>query len=573
MEPLDPHIPVPTIPNSAIPVDVTSHGETWRRLPLYSTVILDSADPPLPHDTFATRVSKLERWEKVLLEGVTLVVPVHQFIQQYSSVPTCAACDGSVNQFQQGSYGWKIGTTTGQTLAYCSGPAFGGTMSSYRAEGYGMLSYSLFLRRMFEWYAPAHVLDPMPPHSLYCDNSSLVETVISILNKTSEGNPNQALATDWDVIMQIEATQKELQGTQAPAIRWIRGHQDQQTPYEELCTPARYNVDADFLANQYLTQHPEPRIHAPVLPASGIQLTLNHGTITSSLKRQIRDAATVPALLNHLSNKYDWGPDQCEDVHWTALGRALRRHQNQHTTLVKHLAGITPIGRRVARYHPKYPIGCQTCMSVEEETDQHLLCCTAPSRQQWRTKCIEGLWTNLQRLQTNEQLAQLLVRAIQGQMQHPPTPPYPCPQELLPIWVAQDALGWNQILQGRMTKEWGKFHEQTLGQNTSHKNNGTTWTTAIIDYLFGQWLTVWKQRNEDRHGREQHTKNQAALTLAIREATALYSKKGHLLPQDEWMLEKPLEEILQWPYNTLKIWLTLWTPLIEKSYQTQLETG
>ena len=53
-----------------------------------------------------------------------------------------AATDGSVPDQVKASFGWILATTDGTRLAHCMGPAaYGYSIASYRAEGYGLLSY------------------------------------------------------------------------------------------------------------------------------------------------------------------------------------------------------------------------------------------------------------------------------------------------------------------------------------------------------------------------------------------------------------------------------------------------
>eukprot|EP00957_Ditylum_brightwellii_P140599 10711219-Ditylum_brightwellii.AAC.1 len=50
------------------------------------------------------------------------------------------------------SFGWKISTLQGETIAEHAGPAFG-QASSFQAEGYGMLSAMSFFCRAMEYTA------------------------------------------------------------------------------------------------------------------------------------------------------------------------------------------------------------------------------------------------------------------------------------------------------------------------------------------------------------------------------------------------------------------------------------
>eukprot|EP00957_Ditylum_brightwellii_P090190 6869069-Ditylum_brightwellii.AAC.1 len=63
------------------------------------------------------------------------------------------------------SFGWKINTLEGETIAEHAGLAFG-QASSFRAKGYGVLSTLSFFRRAIEYTATTKKLKGQ----LYLDN-------------------------------------------------------------------------------------------------------------------------------------------------------------------------------------------------------------------------------------------------------------------------------------------------------------------------------------------------------------------------------------------------------------------
>eukprot|EP00957_Ditylum_brightwellii_P183625 13986508-Ditylum_brightwellii.AAC.1 len=72
--------------------------------------------------------------------------------------------DGSVGEFDM-SFRWKISTLNGENIAKHVGQAFG-QASSFRAEGYGVLSALSFFRQAMEYTASTMQLKG----HLYLDN-------------------------------------------------------------------------------------------------------------------------------------------------------------------------------------------------------------------------------------------------------------------------------------------------------------------------------------------------------------------------------------------------------------------
>ena len=73
------------------------------------------------------------------------------------------------------------------------------------------------------------------------------------------------------------------------------------------------------------------------------------------------------------------------------------------------------------------------------------------------------------------------------------------PQELRNLAAAQEAIGWEHLFKGRISKQWAERQREHIGARATGKNNALNWATTVIDCLFTQWFKVWDQRNLDRH--------------------------------------------------------------------------
>ena len=80
------------------------------------------------------------------------------------------------------------------------------------------------------------------------DNQGLV-TTLAKRNEYTTPYPNSTLQSDWDLIEEIYTTYLHLNIANV-TFKWIKGHQDFDTPYDKLSFPAQYNVDADRLAEE-----------------------------------------------------------------------------------------------------------------------------------------------------------------------------------------------------------------------------------------------------------------------------------------------------------------------------------
>jgi hypothetical protein len=60
------------------------------------------------------------------------------------------------------------------------------------------------------------------------------------------------LCPDWDILVEIQFALKHLPGLR---LKYVKGHQDDKTPYAQLPLLAHLNVDADGLAGHFQDRH------------------------------------------------------------------------------------------------------------------------------------------------------------------------------------------------------------------------------------------------------------------------------------------------------------------------------
>jgi hypothetical protein len=147
----------PDLPPTAIPVSAILRQHT------FSITVPPLIQPAAPKGTPTTLVSlvpTLDPWESDLLRELHFLVDEPCAWQAITKEKCIIATDGSAPH-GRGSYAWVISDPTGKRLVKCSGPVFGKDISSFRAEGYGMLSVLRFLLRMAEMYGASITIPAM----------------------------------------------------------------------------------------------------------------------------------------------------------------------------------------------------------------------------------------------------------------------------------------------------------------------------------------------------------------------------------------------------------------------------
>ena len=285
---------------------------------------------------------------------------------------------------------------------------------------------------------------------LVCDNQSMTKKAALRPNR-EKIYPNSTMEAEWDILAEIWETLEQLERSRPISITWIKGHQDDTTQKDNLSLPAQLNIEADELADQYIQNHPDHPYHqVPLLPTSGINLNLRHGTVTFKHKRELRLASTAPHMQRYMLEKYEWDEATFDNIDWEAHRLALNRNNKHRCIMVKHLHRMVPVGRRVHRYDRKYPDTCPSCSlyPLPEETEEHLYQCTAPSRIEWRAQCLKQIRTTMDAKDTPVPVMELLLEGIKSVFDNRQPDSIQYDQSVHHIKIAQDSIGWSHVLKG-----------------------------------------------------------------------------------------------------------------------------
>jgi len=557
-----------TLPPDAVPVQARGAGETFV-VPTTCRRVRLSAPLPTPPSVLAA-IHQMEPWERDLLQGLDLLVPEQELITALCESPLIFVSDGSADQDKNtGSFGWTLSRPNGQRLATCNGPVYTYKATSYRSEGYGILSVLRFVYNVLK----LRNLASMPCHKLCCDNEKMVKRCQK-LPKPHQMVPNSRVVAEWDLLAEVWETTRSIPEGSRPTINWIRGHQDKHTAYENLSLEAQLNVDADELAEAYVRTHPhKDYTTSHLFPTSGIQLHIQSGTATYQLQRVVTRTRPGKDLENYLCKKNEWSPQTLKDVDWEAHRRALNRHQPRRHTLVKHLHDYLPVGKRVHKYDPKYPQSCPSC-AEPIETCAHVHQCPAQTRVQWRSTFLQTLRNKLESLNTAPPLASLLVEALHRVLHDEPLGDDLSTFGLPDLHLAQASIGWHHLLKGRFSKLWTRYqqtHLESLGVNSSQQ--GLKWTVNVIHCIFKSWLQLWDLRNEDRHGKDLEAKRAREKEQAQREVEALYDQQPRMPPCLQHLFHMSLQVMLQKSTSYLRAFINSFKPVIDKDYSEDLNTG
>jgi hypothetical protein len=492
------HIAVP-LPQNVTPVDI-QHQEAVtlvhydggkirrhkpRRIP---------RNMPQNEDFYSYLANKLDPWEAELLKYVNMK---HDAFSTYRRMQESfhAAGDGSVRYEYHGSFGWTISSTKGERLVEAYGPVRGFKPTSYRAEGYGMLSILRFVKQL-QTYCQ---VNPSWSWTLTSDNISLVNQVNGVEDEdnndaakkttsphdwstwknsvdndledstanwavgNSQSTTNITLEADWDVLNEIRWTLAN-DGVGGVKISHIPSHQDKKQPYEELSLQAQLNVDADRLASKFQDIHGAPIPEVLLFPHSAAQVNLrNHGTITYRLPQMLRRAETELPLAKYIGERNGWSAAVMDTIDWQSHERAIKKNNKRRIHLTKLIHDILPTNHQVHRQDPRRQ-QCPLCRngSVIEDRD-HVIRCPGEQRAIWRAQTITSMENRCVTLNTDPMLATIMIDGLHMWMNTPETlMPEKYPRKYDTLIRQQNRIGWRQLFSGRLCREWARLQNDYL---------------------------------------------------------------------------------------------------------------
>jgi len=202
-----------------------------------------------------------------------------------------------------------------------------------------------------------------------------------------EPYPNETLKSEFDVTEQIYRT-TEIYGINA-TYKWVRGHQDKHTAYDDLPLEAQLNVDADKFAGDFQIAKGKFRPMIFLLPSCDAMLSIRGISITSNYRRQLIRAYVEPEYIQYLQYRFSWSNEIIEVIAWKCLSLAIQRI-DRDVLITKVCNDLLPTAETLYKMRYQHHDTCILCHN--QETRDHIIRCKSMSRIKWRQKyiCISG---------------------------------------------------------------------------------------------------------------------------------------------------------------------------------------
>lgn len=363
------------------------------------------------------------------------------------------------------AYGWVLALDDETILAEGQGPAAGNT-TSYRAEAYGL-------------HAGLHVLQLLCQYTnssfaaltILCDNQGII-TRAEARHQYDEPFPTSTTNAEWDQLEHAHQIAQQLRLEMS--YQHVKGHQDDSD--HELDLPAKLNVCADFLAGDFIHSHITSYPHVPVTEICQCHLQIDQHTVTSNYRLAIRDAASAPALRQHIITFCSPGTTQSL-IDWNIFSTVNQRMKHLRVWATKFLYNALP----TVTYDKTYTFDRPRCSTCPENVDTwlHQLTCPEQSRRQATTTHLLTVRQHLIDINTCPELQQTIMAGLRTFYLHQD----PSFGRHLPLFASQEKIGWVHFVKGIWHKDWCLAQDQYLRKVHQYnvKSTGTLW--AITDHL------------------------------------------------------------------------------------------
>jgi hypothetical protein len=125
----------------------------------------------------------------------------------------------------------------------------------------------------------------------------------------------------------------------------------------------------------------------------------------------------------------------------------------------------------------------------------------------------------------------------------------------------QAYVGWSQLFQGRLVKDWSILQEEFLETHNAEMKldrryySGSIWARKLVNLLWSTMRAQWDHRNADQHGRTKQENHAIRHERVLRQISEQYTEVPMMLAADRDLLAEPIKEKAKKSPGALELWL------------------
>jgi hypothetical protein len=449
------------------------------------------------------------------------------------------ATDGGLKHYN-GTYAWRLLDHKKRLLANGGGHVHGNSheMSSLRSELGGIAAPLLWLYH----YQIFSGIITKGRLVWFCDSKSALKKIVGIRNTHRYHLPDHADLLYW-ISLSLKGIRCRITGT------WVKSHQDDTKPFEDLSFAAQQNVLVDIAASDIMEQSTSHDNTAAVL-ALGSTLYIQGHRVASHARDQLHMHIDGYPLRRYLQRHNRWNQNVFDSIDWPAFTRHIRPYQGaRHRRRVQFIHRWNNTGLQKAKLtktlvddHLSAAIAICPCCKSEPETHDHLFFCTALAAKRHSLRQYLQASHGNTATHTGQAAFQQCIQAwLRGDT---PTQPHHNFSHLKgPIDEAihaQTKIGWGNAFRGFLGTKWTTaFSISHYSSAPQDYDTGLNRSTSILHNLALFVEHLWQERNDILHRSNDETGRKAAHTLQNATIDFLYTRSEEVLAGDRHLFHRP----------------------------------
>jgi hypothetical protein len=370
-------------------------------------------------------------------------------------------------------------------------------VNAYRAELHGVHSLLLALTvlcRVYELKTGSI--------TVACDNNNTVY-------HTNNGHLDISSSVKHvDLVRAIRRLRNELPIT--VIMVEVNGHQDKIMAFDNLSPLEKLNCLADYYDAKSLPwktiRESPPTDSPPIVPnhiyGEGIRCIIGGIKVTGNPKNAIADHMFQEAIANELDRKGTLSYSAFGYVNWDAMDSALAHRSPSFCTWVtKHVTGECRVGRKMLRWKLWDTDACPCCKTADETTTHYPYCKATDMMTAYDT-AVEDFSAWMKEADTDPCIDAFFYSVLKDRS-FPPAEENWIPDVMLTATEEQIAIGWNNILFGRLSTKWMRLQKLYLTSKHSRKSP-ECWAADMTYRLLKISHQLWTTRNGILHERDEH---------------------------------------------------------------------
>ena len=331
--------------------------------------------------------------------------------------------------------------------------------------------------------------------------------------------------------------------------RHVYGHQDKRKRWEDMSLLEQLNCKCDSLAKAALLrgilsdaqmEHDRQR-----LPLESAAVFCNGAKLNGECGDEIRYQMGLKDARRFYLEELGWFAATFDAVDWAARDKVLSDTSDMFRVwLCKQCSSFCATGKNMGRWFGSDATSCPNCEEDQEEAS-HLLHCPDPGRSAFfRDECkVVHAW--LMEAHTDpvlgSALSEYLVSRGTRTLASIVSPTRDA--ALLRLAHMQDTIGWDNMLEGKVTlhlKEYQRVHLATSSSMLTADDWLRQFLTHVLHLTHGQWIYRNVSRHHLRHGQLKDLERQTLL----REIDKYISMSPNDVPEEsKFLLEIDFQQI------------------------------